>query len=1680
MRFPFFSVICIATQGLHDILQPAVAVVTPQKRMLSLVRPKARNWFSDRWRPVIMLVTLAFITPVSPSHAVTPSAKFAYVANQSSNSLSAYTINPATGALTAGIEVAAGTMPYSVTVDPSGRFAYVANRDSSDVSVYTINQSTGALTAGTTVAAGLWPTSVTVDPFGKFAYVATDIGSVIVYSIDQVTGALTVEDEVTAGSGSTSITVDPLGRFAYVANSASGDVSVYTINQSTGALTAGTTVAAGVYPNSVTVDPSGRFAYVANSGSNTVSVYTIDQGTGALTAGIDALTGPNPESVAVHPSGRFAYVANWGGYFVSVFTIDNSTGELTEQAGNVTLTGAYPVSVTVDPFGRFAYVANSGSDNVSVYTINQTTGALIDGTAVAAGLGPRSVATTGDSVPPVISQPLNFSTQISGTLPFSSSRPSTFECRLDNGVFAPCTSPFSYTNLVTGQHTLDVRATDIAGNISTSAVTWRIDTGRMASSAILLPQTGQTSCYDAAGTLLTSCAGTGQDGDKRAGIAWPSPRFIDKSVATPADLTIVDNLTGLIWAKDGNLAAIDLSWQEALDYIKTLNSSSYLGHSDWRLPNSNEIESLFNRQQADSVSLLSGVGFTNVQPNYWSGSTNAGYPNSVWYADMSSSSLTGNDKTYGTYSVLPVRSGQPGSVSLPKTGQTECYDNLGEIIYCTGTGQDGETQTGIALPNPRFIDNSLSTSADQTVSDNLTGLSWAKDGALALGTWQEALNYIKTLNSSSYLGYKDWRLPNNNELASLANRQQSDPSAWLNGQGFVNVQADRYWSGSSDAFNAVDAWSVSMSGSNMFSFTKTDYTFYVWPVRSGQSTSYAALTSQAVNFGPAPTIALGGAGTVVATATSGLAVSLTSTTPATCTISGSTVTSVTPGTCTIAANQPGNSFYNPAPQLTQSFTIFADKVSQTINVSVPLTILPGGTGTVSPRASSGLAVSLASATPVVCTVSGTIVTALAAGTCTVNADQAGNANFQAAPRMTRDIIVKVADAYVPKFAYVANGNSFTISVYSVDQITGAMTAMDPVVLGSFSPKSVAVDPYARFAYVAGGDSTTGEMVYSVIAFSINPTTGNLTAVNQLTGGSYLSSITVDPSGKFVYIASSYSDEILVFTINQVTGALTAGTTVTVSYPRSITADPSGRFVYVASMSGASVYTIDQVTGSLTAGTPVQVDQSSSLTVDPSGRFVYVTSQDQKIYVYKVDQASGDLIQVEEKAAGTYPYGIIVDPSGKFVYVINSTTNDVTAYTIDQLTGALTTGSTVTIPQGLGRKLAVDPSGKFVYLISSGNETVYTYSIDQTSGALTLTNTAATNWPYSIAISGSIAVLPTAPNIGTAAAGIGLAAVSFTPPVSDGGSTITNYTVTSTPGNHAATGAASPITVTGLTNGTAYSFTVTATNSVGTGNPSNPSNSVTPFKADQIVTFGTAPTVTVGATGTVSATATSGLGVSFSSTTPGVCTVSGSTVTGVSVGTCTIRASQEGDASYNAAPEVTQSLSVTTGNATLTITTAGTGSGTVNSSPTGIACESGISAGCSASFVNGTAVTLTAAPDWKSDFISWAIGCSGTGIACNLTLNGDSGVTATFSLKPLVKSPESTYFATIQDAYNASSGGIFKLRDQTFSEDLLFNLPISLSLYCGMNDTWNQAGYTALNGTLTIANGSVTISNLIIQ
>jgi hypothetical protein len=120
-------------------------------------------------------------------------------------------------------------------------------------------------------------------------------------------------------------------------------------------------------------------------------------------------------------------------------------------------------------------------------------------------------------------------------------------------------------------------------------------------------------------------------------------------------------------------------------------------------------------------------------------------------------------------------------------------------------------------------------------------------------------------------------------------------------------------------------------------------------------------------------------------------------------------------------------------------------------------------------------------------------------------------------------------------------------------------------------------------------------------------------------------------------------------------------------------------------------------------------------------------------------------------------------------------------------------------------------------------------------------------------------VPNAPTIGTATvSGVsGQASISFTAPAFNGNSTITTYTATSSPGGITATvsqAVSGNIIMNGLTNGTAYTFTLRATNSIGQSTASAASNSVTPFTVPDAPTIGTAELTGINGQATISFTA----------------------------------------------------------------------------------------------------------------------------------------------------------------------------------------------------------------------------------
>ena len=214
-------------------------------------------------------------------------------------------------------------------------------------------------------------------------------------------------------------------------------------------------------------------------------------------------------------------------------------------------------------------------------------------------------------------------------------------------------------------------------------------------------------------------------------------------------------------------------------------------------------------------------------------------------------------------------------------------------------------------------------------------------------------------------------------------------------------------------------------------------------------------------------------------------------------------------------------------------------------------------------------------------------------------------------------------------------------------------------------------------------------------------------------------------------------------------------------------------------------------------------------------------------------------------------------------------------------GSTITGYTVTSNPG-----SITGTGSSSPILVTGltNGTAYTFTV-------TATNATGTSTPSSASNQVTPSTIPGVPTIGVATAGIAQATVAFTAPVSDGGSAITGYTVTSSPGGITATGTASPLTVTGLTNATAYTFTVFATNANGNSSASSASNTVTPSTVPGAPTIGTATKGNAQASVTFTAPASNGGSVITGYTVtsnPGSFTGTGTsspiTVTGITNGT----------------------------------------------------------------------------------------------------------------------------------------------------------------------------------------------------
>ncbi len=333
-------------------------------------------------------------------------------------------------------------------------------------------------------------------------------------------------------------------------------------------------------------------------------------------------------------------------------------------------------------------------------------------------------------------------------------------------------------------------------------------------------KTGQTQCFDQKGRIIP-CPGTGQDGEFQKGICLRDSRF------NIWDTIVSDQLTGLLWTKQGSLSEFPLSWSEVLDFVKKMNTAGTYGYSDWRLPNRRELFSLINHSNINP-SLAQNTFLNAFSGYYWTSTTCCRLPSQAWYIHLGGARVFKGMK-HGSYMVWPVRSGKASLTGVFQTGQTLCYDDVGNISDCHLSGQDGALLSGIQWPRPRF------ESIGETVLDQMTGLIWACNANLPEKplNWMEALNAVKVINSKRYGGFQDWRLPNIRELESLTCMGTHSP-ALPREHPFQQVK-QFYWSSTTSQYETTYAWVLYLQDGNLGVGFKQKPEFFVWPVKDATS-----------------------------------------------------------------------------------------------------------------------------------------------------------------------------------------------------------------------------------------------------------------------------------------------------------------------------------------------------------------------------------------------------------------------------------------------------------------------------------------------------------------------------------------------------------------------------------------------------------------------------------------------------------------------------------------------------------------------------------------------------------------------------------------------------------------------------------------------------------------------------
>ena len=977
-------------------------------------------------------------------------APFAYISNSASNSVSV--IDTANNTVVATAPV--GTNPWGVAVNPSGTRAYVSNRDSNSVSVI----ATASNSVVATIPIGSSPGGVAMNPAGTRAYVAK-FGSASVSVID--TASNSVVATVPVGTNPWGMAMSPTGTRAYVVNLSSDSVSV--IDTASNSVVA--TVPVGTNPWGVAVNPTGTRAYVTNANSNTVSV--IDTASNSLVATVPV--GNNPAGVTVNPAGSRVYVAN---------AVSNTVSVIDTASNSVVVTvavGSNPHGVAVNPSGSRAYVANAISNTVSV--IDTASNAVV--ATVAVGNAPIAF---GQFIVP--SQTIRFDPLVNrsyGEPPFSlsSSATSGLPVTFTSSTLSVCTVNGNTVTLVAaGSCTL---AANQSGDANFPAAPQVMQTFTVANpkryAYISNAASNTVSVID---TASNSVVATVPVGTYPRGVAV-NPVGTRAYVANHGSTSV----SVIATASNNVVATVDVGSSPGGVVVNPAGTRVYVA-----------------KYGSTSVSVIdtasnSVVATVPVGSNPWGVAMNLAGTR-VYVANSQSNTVSVIDTASNSVmATVPVGSNPWGMAVNPSGTRVYASNHLSNLVSVIDTASNsmvatilvGTAPSGVTV-NPvgsrAYVANygSNSVSVIDTASNSVAvtvnvgsyphGVAVNPAGTRAYVT-NSGSNNVSVIDTASNTviatvavgsapsAFGQFMVPSQTiRFDALANRSYGDPAFSLSASASSGLPVA--FTSSTPLVCTVNGNTVTLAAAGSCVLTAAQPGDEVFAPALPVTQSFnVAKANQTITFGTAPIISFGGTGPVSATSTSGLAVSFTSS--GVCTINGNTVTGVTAGSCTIAANQVGDTNYNPAQQVTQTFTIA--KLNQTLTFGSAPSVIVGGTGAVSATGGlSGNLVTFTSTTQGVCTVSGNTVSGVAAGSCSIAANQAGNDNYAAAAPVSQQF----------------NVAGFVLTLVNGNPAGGSITsepggiACGPTCTASFAPgatvKLTAI-PVAGYQFSGWGGSCSG-------------------------------------------------------------------------------------------------------------------------------------------------------------------------------------------------------------------------------------------------------------------------------------------------------------------------------------------------------------------------------------------------------------------------------------------------------------------------------------------------------------------------------------------------------------------------------------------------------------------------------